>query len=43
MIGEFAKENRIICEKPNMAVLIEMPVAIYQGFLGRRVLASRKY
>jgi hypothetical protein len=36
-MGEFAGGNRTIFKEANMAMLIEMPVAIYQAFLGRYI------
>ena len=40
-MGEFARANGLYSR--NMAVLIEMPVAIYQTFLGRCPSLSREY
>jgi len=41
MMGEFARANGLYSK--NMAVLIEIPVAIYQTFLGRCPSLSREY
>jgi hypothetical protein len=40
--NDWGGANRTMFEESNMVVLIEMPLTIYQAFLGRCVLGSRE-